>query len=148
MQVSRLPLPLSVFVIVRRGTEVLLLRRAHTGWKDGCHSVPAGRLERGETLVQAAVRELREETGLHASVDQLDLAHFMHCRQGRGGSAWLGAFFLTHRWWGEAFLAEPQKHDELRWCEPGSFPDSMIDYVRQGIELSLAGRRFSDHGWV
>jgi 8-oxo-dGTP diphosphatase len=44
--------------------QVLLIRRAKDPFK-GCWALPGGRLEADETLDQCAVRELREETGLH-----------------------------------------------------------------------------------
>lgn len=45
------------------GTRVLLVRRAGT-YLNGAWSYIAGHLEAGETGAQAALRELREETGL------------------------------------------------------------------------------------
>jgi 8-oxo-dGTP pyrophosphatase MutT (NUDIX family) len=62
----RFDLNVSVFVVVMRGSQVLLLRRSNTGWHDDYYSLPAGGHDGGETLVQAAARELREETGLNA----------------------------------------------------------------------------------
>ncbi|MEM9488220.1 MAG: NUDIX hydrolase [Myxococcota bacterium] len=51
-----------------RTGRVLLIRRARPPGQ-GLWSIPGGRVELGETLTEACVRELREETGLTVSVD-------------------------------------------------------------------------------
>ncbi len=47
-----------------------MIRRGH-GPAGGRWSIPGGRVEFGETLAEAVVRELAEETGLEALCDQL-----------------------------------------------------------------------------
>lgn len=49
---------------------LLLVRRGH-GPAAGEWSVPGGRVEAGETLVEAVVRELAEETGVEGVCDRL-----------------------------------------------------------------------------
>ena len=49
---------------------LLLIRRGH-GPAAGEWSVPGGRVEAGETLAEAVVREVAEETGLEAVCDDL-----------------------------------------------------------------------------
>lgn len=137
----------SVFVVVRRDEDILLLRRANTGWKDGQWSAPAGSHDGGETLEQAAARELREETGLEAHPHDMRLIHLLHCRAGDNGGEWLGAFFLATQWQGEPTIREPEKHDGLAWYPAGQLPDQMVDYTRQGIALGLQGTAFSAFGW-
>ncbi|MFZ1108832.1 MAG: NUDIX domain-containing protein [Rhodomicrobium sp.] len=53
-------------VAVFRGNEVLLVRRGKPPF-EGYWSLPGGALQWGETVAEAARRELREETGLLAS---------------------------------------------------------------------------------
>jgi 8-oxo-dGTP pyrophosphatase MutT (NUDIX family) len=45
--------------------EVLLLRRSDEGDAGGCWAFPGGKVEEGESLIEAAVRESIEEIGLH-----------------------------------------------------------------------------------
>ncbi|MFJ3468494.1 NUDIX hydrolase [Pseudomonas sp. NPDC090201] len=49
-------------VIYRRDGEILFVRKRRSKW-----NLPGGRVERGETPLQAAKREMAEETGLHFS---------------------------------------------------------------------------------
>jgi len=58
-------------LIVRR-SKVLMMHRGPGCSKDaGLWDFPSGKLEFGETPVQATVREVLEETGLHVSVSML-----------------------------------------------------------------------------
>lgn len=55
---------------VWRRDEVLLVQRGKAFGR-GFWSLPGGRIEPGETAVEAAVRELLEETGITAQLDYL-----------------------------------------------------------------------------
>jgi len=66
---STLPIP-AVGVVVWRGGEVLLVRRRKPP-RRGQWSLPGGRQEPGETIREAAAREVREETGLTIRVGRL-----------------------------------------------------------------------------
>ena len=65
---NRAPIPTSYFalVIVRRGHRFLLTQEQKYGSR---WSIPGGRVEPGESLVAAAVREVHEETGVPVRVD-------------------------------------------------------------------------------
>jgi len=59
-----------VLIVVRRGDDFLVVHRSPQN--DAYWHQIAGGVEDGETFAEAAVRELREETGLEAAVQPLD----------------------------------------------------------------------------
>ena len=68
---SPLPAPTPcVGVVCLRGDEVLLIRRGRPP-RQGEWSLPGGRIEPGERAMDAALRELREETGVEAEITGL-----------------------------------------------------------------------------
>jgi len=68
---TALPAPVPcVGVVCLRGGEVLLIRRGRPP-RLGDWSLPGGRIEPGERAMDAALRELREETGVEAEITGL-----------------------------------------------------------------------------
>ncbi|MBI2260538.1 MAG: NUDIX hydrolase [Caulobacterales bacterium] len=68
---TALPAPVPcVGVVCLRGDEVLLIRRGQPP-RLGDWSLPGGRIEPGERAIDAASRELREETGVEAEITGL-----------------------------------------------------------------------------
>lgn len=65
---SRAPIPTWFFalVVVRRGHRFLLTQERKYG---STWSIPGGRVEPGETLANAAIREVHEETGVPIRLD-------------------------------------------------------------------------------
>ncbi|WCM25977.1 NUDIX hydrolase [Sphingomonas sp. QA11] len=73
------PVPATIAAVIRDG-QVLLVRRANPP-DAGLWGFPGGKIDHGETIEAAAVRELFEETGIRAeagpvftAVDAMDLA--------------------------------------------------------------------------
>ncbi len=62
---------LAVDVVVELPSgEIVLIKRKYEPFK-GYWALPGGMLEIGETVEQAAIREVREETGLDVSITRL-----------------------------------------------------------------------------
>ncbi|MCC3654960.1 methyltransferase domain-containing protein [Streptomyces sp. S07_1.15] len=134
-----------VHLVLRRGAEVLLARRAGTGYGDGLLGVPSGHAEDGEDVRQAVIREAREETGLDLAPEDLRAALVMQHR-GPGGAPRIGWFFeAAYGAGGEPVNGEPEKCSEFRWCPLDRLPDDMVAYCRAGLEAYRAGDRFVLH---
>ena len=54
---------LTVLCLIQDGNRILLQNRVKEDWKG--YTLPGGHVEPGESFVDAAVREMQEETGLH-----------------------------------------------------------------------------------
>jgi 8-oxo-dGTP diphosphatase len=84
MSAERYASIVDVHVILRRGTRILLLRRTGDAWASGQLCLPSGHLEEGESILGAAVRETREETGI--VLDPATLQHVLSIHQRNPGT--------------------------------------------------------------
>jgi 8-oxo-dGTP pyrophosphatase MutT (NUDIX family)/predicted kinase len=144
--VERYASVVDVHVILRRGGQVLLLRRAGDVYASGQLCLPSGHLERGENLVQAAVRETAEEAGIALDPAALRQVLSIHQRS-PGGEARIGFAFEPDWWSGEPANAEPHKHSELVWADPGALPSDTVGYAVAVITAVQRGESFVVNGW-
>jgi len=96
--------------------ELLALRRAAGGRCPGSWETVHGHIDHGEQPVAAAVRELREETGLVPSrlynLSRVD-AFYLHDQD---EVALIPAFAAVVDW--EAGVTTGEEHDEFVWLDP------------------------------
>lgn len=116
-----------------RAGEVLLIRRAKPPLTDAW-SLPGGHVEPGETMLDAAHRELTEETGVTARLDTLIGAYDVLPRDADGrllvhyGLVCFGGFWQA----GEALAASDAA--EARWFSPARFAGvALLPSVRAAI---------------
>lgn len=134
-----------VHLVLLRGQEVLLARRANTGYADGLLHVPSGHLEDGEDVRNGMIREAREEIGVELAPDDLTAAVVMQHRAPDGGAR-IGWFFAArYGVGGEPVNREPDKCSELGWYRLDALPDDMVAYCRAGLDAYRAGLPFLLH---
>jgi len=138
---SWIPIEKSVLCFVRNrlDRQVLLIRKK-TGLGAGLINAPGGRIERGETPEQAAVREAREEVGIR--VENLSYSGDLRFQFTNGHSI-RGYVFQTETWFGEPLeTAEAAPF----WCDENSIPyDEMWMDDALWLPQLLADRYFSGY---
>ncbi|MDR3213672.1 MAG: NUDIX domain-containing protein [Azoarcus sp.] len=133
---GRAGIPTGVHVLCERQGCILLLRRAGTGFFDGLYSLPGGHVEEGESIRQAAGRELAEETGLLLAPGDLDWLGVIHRRSDTNRID----FFLRARCWrGEPSLREPDKCSALDWFARDRLPENLVPYVKVALANGAGG---------
>ncbi|MFC0864057.1 NUDIX domain-containing protein [Sphaerimonospora cavernae] len=143
---QRYQVTVDVHVLLERAGQILLCLRQGTGYADGLYCLPSGHLEEGETVVQCAIREAREEVGVIIDPADLRPATVVHHLSPEGWPR-IGVFFAVSRWSGEPYNAEPGKCGGLAWAPIDALPDSTVPYTAAGVELYRSDMGIGVHGW-
>ncbi len=136
---ERLKLKVAVYLLLIRDNNILLSRRFNTGWMDGNYGLPSGHLESNETIIEALLRETKEEIGVELNPKDIEIVHTMHRK-----SIYIDLFFLVKNWIGEPKNLELNKCDDLQWFSINELPQNMVPSVHSAIENYKKGILFSD----
>jgi 8-oxo-dGTP diphosphatase len=101
---------LIVFCFLIKDGKILLIRRANAPYK-GEITIPGGRKKRGESLREACVREMREETGY--ILGETRFAGILHAYRAGDKMEYLSNYFVCRDFEGELRASE---EGELLWA--------------------------------
>jgi len=135
---------LAVSAAIFRDGRVLIVRRAHPPGR-GLHTLPGGGVELGETLVEAVVREVREETGL--AIEPVALAGYRQVIA-RDSAGKIERHFVILPFAARWLSGEVSLNAELadaRWLEPAALSglnvtEGLADIVAAAAERITALR--------
>ncbi|GAB4537079.1 MAG: NUDIX domain-containing protein [Roseibium sp.] len=130
----RNPYTLGVRVIVEnRSSQVLLVRHSYVdGWY-----LPGGGVDRGETMGEAACREVREEAGIAASEAPRLLNVYLNAQE--TGRDHVGLFHLASWARAENFLMPNGEIAEAGFFAPDRLPAGLTDATARRLAEFRAG---------
>ena len=97
----------SVVLVIEKDGKYLFLKRSHTGKGDGFYMLPGGHVDEGETVLHAAVRELKEELGIDIKESDLEFKLVETLK------SYITFFFFVKNFTGTLQNMEPKKHSEM-----------------------------------
>ena len=120
---------LTVLCLVHRGEELLLQNRVKQDWQ--AYAMPGGHVEPGESIVEAVIREMQEETGLHILNPKLCGVKQFPIDGGR----YLVFLFETEEFTGELTGSE---EGEMTWIPRNRLHEyKTVDDLQQMLDVML-----------
>ena len=132
----------AAYVVLLRGDDVLLQLRAGTGYRDGHWALLAGHVDPGESVLDAAAREAREEAGVVLDPLGLEPLTAIH-RFEPGGPAVeqrMDLFFACREWSGEPTIRERHRTAEMGWFALDALPEPVVPHERLVLDGLREGR--------
>ena len=111
-------------IVENDNNEILLVKHRH----HGVYTIPGGQVEIGENLMEALIREIKEETGIDASVEKLICVSSNTCTyQGYNGYGTVPTkvmFGFTCRYIGGTLCTSDETSETL-WVDK----EKILDYI-------------------
>ena len=127
----------AVFVILERGNKIFFLRRANTGWADGMLTIPAGHVDKGDLVTDAAIKETKEEACVDVAVEDLEFVHVDYMRD-----EYTNFYFKAKKWTGEPSLGEPDLASEALWIDKDNIPEDVTPQLKRLFKQMALGSYF------
>ena len=114
------------------------------GKREGSHapywSIPGGYLETGETFEAAAIREVKEETGLDiANPSVICVTNNLQTHRAEGLHV-ISVCLWAKEFSGTLAVMEPDKCSGWQWSDPSDLPEPHFEASRQAISCYLEGK--------
>ena len=120
---------LTVLCLIQKGEAYLLQDRVKKDWKG--YTLPGGHVEKGESIVDAVIREMKEETGLTVLHPKLCGIKQFPIENGR----YLVFLFRADDFTGELVSSE---EGEMHWVSCKELPDvNLVEDFEELLQLML-----------
>ncbi len=129
----------AVFVILEKDNKIFFLRRANTGWADGLLTIPAGHVDQGDQVREAAIKETKEEACVDVEMEDLEFVHVDYLRD-----EYTNFYFRAKKWTGEPSLGEPELASEAVWINKDEIPEDVTPQLQRLFDQMKDGSYFSE----
>ena len=109
----------------KTGQVLLVFNRDHNSW-----SMPGGAVEENETLEQATIREVQEETGLLVKIRDVVAINERFFQEDNEHAIFIT--FRTEIIGGKIFIENPDEISEIKWVDIPT-ADKLMPYHKNGI---------------
>ena len=110
--------------------EVLLALRKNTGFNDGEYELPGGHIDAGEDLIDAMIREAKEELNIELQREDLRIEHILHHYKGDRMKFVISA----KKYKGELSVGEPDKCEKIEWFDIENLPENLQEKAKKVLE--------------
>lgn len=124
--------------------EVLLALRKNTGYNDGNFELPGGHVEAEEDLMQAMIREAKEELGIKLKREDLKIAHILH----RYKANRLNFIVSACNYEGTLKIGEPDKCEKLEWFDLKNLPDNIEEKTKNVLKEIEKGFLYDNGNFI
>ena len=139
--------PIIAALIVRRGDEILLLKRTGTGLFDGEWAFVGGKVDAGESPREAIIREAREEIGLTLDPNFKMVQSIINPSIETPGTTWQDLTFIFDVTLKDDQIPinmEPGKHGEMTFFKRDNLPSPLLFLVTTTLESIAQGKTYGE----
>jgi len=136
----------SHLLLIQNGN--FLLMRKSTGVLAGRHTFVSGHTEQGESVIEAIIREAKEEVDITLNHEDLKISVVVQRVNApyKGAVADIVDFFIfADKFSGEIKNNEPDKCDEIAFYPLNELPSTIVGFVEVALKAYQSGEKFIIH---
>lgn len=135
-----------VYILLKdKDSNILFLKRTNTRWASGLFSLISGFIDGDESIIDAAKREVKEETGIIIKNKNLNIFHAMHRKS--GDAEFIDFFISAENWVGNPKNLEPNKCSEIKWFPIKMLPKNIVPHLKTVLDYYQKSKPFSESGF-
>lgn len=130
----------NVFLVDPSGKILVLRRSAKHATRPLALDLPGGGLEEGESFEQAAIREVKEETGVNIKLKDLEIIR--RRKHNLPDRSIEGAVYKIKLPLANIDIALSDEHDEYYWISPSDLKN-LPEFHQESVKYALANSYFN-----